>query len=118
MAPVLEEALRLGDRQGVERAAIVRAQARKQRHVVGADEDVHTVDLEKAQPADLAAHGGGTDRRRTATRIEALSHQRDTARLQIGKFGDQIQSPERGRNVAGLRSDAKRGRALAPIARW
>jgi hypothetical protein len=79
--PVFEEALRSRGRHRVEEGAIVRTQAREERQVLGAHEDVHTVDLKQAEPADGLAQLRRTDVLMATPCVEALRRERDAASL-------------------------------------
>jgi hypothetical protein len=84
--PIFEQAALAFPAPGgaVDEGAVVRAQAREGREVMGAGEDVDAVDLVEAEALDGAAEVGGGDLRRPR-RAEALGGEGDAAGLGEGE---------------------------------
>ena len=65
--------------EAIEKVAVVVAQPREQRQVMGARQDVDRIDLQQAQPIDRALDVAGVGGARGTRRAEALRGERDAA---------------------------------------
>jgi hypothetical protein len=86
---------------------------------MGADEDVHAVDLEQPQPLDRAPQVGGTDGIVATPRIEALRRQRNPPCLGKGYVRSQERPSEtvamNARRSASIRSGSSQAAKWPPL---
>ena len=81
MPPIFEEASRALDHDLVQGRLLVNAETREERQIMGADEDVDAVNLEKTELRNRTAHPRGGDDPVSVGPVEPLRGKRDPARL-------------------------------------